>query len=122
MRIPGHRLLLSCVSALLAGIALPHLLPARTSQPARYAKRSSDQTATFRIPPVRIPLNIKGQPVTIAASAVITLIRQEHGQNILKLELSADLADLQQNMPRSSAANWIKATIVAITLPSKMPR
>lgn len=60
---------------------------------------ATDQTAaTFKIPPVRIPLNIKDQHVTIAASGVITLLTKERGLNILKLQLSADLSDLQQNM------------------------
>lgn len=59
---------------------------------------ADDRAATFRIPPVKIPLNIKDQQVTVAVSALITLIRKEGGLNLLKLELSADLADLQQNM------------------------
>jgi hypothetical protein len=68
----------------------------------------TDQTATtFKIPPVRIPLNIKDQHVTIAASGVITLLTKDRGLNILRLQLSADLSDLQQNMTDvlSSALN-----------------
>jgi hypothetical protein len=60
--------------------------------------RASDQTTTFRLPPVRIPLELKDQKVTIAASALITLSRKERGLDILRLELSADLSDLQQNL------------------------
>ena len=60
---------------------------------------ATDQTTTtFKIPPVRIPLDIKDQHVTIAASGVITLLTKERGLNILKLQLSADLSDLQQNI------------------------
>jgi hypothetical protein len=59
---------------------------------------ASDQTLTFKIPPVKIPLNLKDQHVTVAASALITLQQQERGMNILKLQLSADLSDLQQNL------------------------
>lgn len=59
---------------------------------------ASDQNLTFKIPPVKIPLNIKDQRVTIVASALITLRTKAQGMNILKLELTADLADLQQNM------------------------
>lgn len=61
------------------------------------ASAATDQTVTFRIPPVKIPLNVKDQHVTIAASALITLLARERGVNILKLQLSADLAELQQN-------------------------
>jgi len=59
---------------------------------------ANEQAATFKIPPVKIPLNVKDQKVMIAASGVITLIRKEGGLNILRLELSADLADLQANL------------------------
>ena len=59
---------------------------------------ASEQTASFKIPPVNIPLNIKDQHITIAAWGVITLLTKERGLNTLKLQLSADLSDLQQNM------------------------
>jgi hypothetical protein len=57
-----------------------------------------DEGPTFKIPPVKIPLNIKDQHVTIAASALVTMVAQDRGLNVLKLRLTADLADLQQNM------------------------
>jgi hypothetical protein len=59
---------------------------------------ASDQTLTFKIPPVKIPLNIRDQHVIIAASALITVLTQQRGMNIVKLQLSADLSDLQQNL------------------------
>jgi len=59
---------------------------------------ADDQTLTFKIPPVKIPLNVKDQHVTITASALITLLTKERGLNILNLQLSADLSDLQQNL------------------------
>lgn len=59
---------------------------------------ASDQSATFKIPPVNIPLNIKDQHITIGASGVITLLTKDRGLNILRLQLNADLSDLQQNM------------------------
>jgi hypothetical protein len=59
---------------------------------------ASGQTQTFKIPPMKIPLNIKDQHITIAASALITVVTKDRGVNILKLELTADLSDLQQNM------------------------
>jgi len=60
--------------------------------------RASDPTATFEIPPVKVPLDVKDQQVTIAASAVLAVTRNEHGLNIARLQLSADLSDLQQNL------------------------
>lgn len=52
---------------------------------------------TFRIPPQKIPVNIENQPLTIAASGIISVGSRGHDEYILKLELNADLADLQQN-------------------------
>lgn len=60
--------------------------------------RASEQNLTFKIPPVKIPLNFKDQHITVAASALITLVAKDHGLNILDLELTADLSELQQNM------------------------
>jgi hypothetical protein len=59
---------------------------------------ASDQTLTFKIPPVKIPLNVKDQRVIISASALITLRTKAQGMNLLNLQLSADLSDLQQNI------------------------
>jgi hypothetical protein len=58
----------------------------------------SDKNPTFKIPPAGIPLNIKDQQVTIVASGVITIAAKDHGFNNLAVELTADLADLQQNL------------------------
>ena len=60
--------------------------------------RASDQTTTFKIPPVRIPMNVKDQHVTMVASALLTLTTKTHGLNVLNLQLTADLSDLQRNM------------------------
>jgi hypothetical protein len=62
------------------------------SAPAR------NEDFTFRIPPQRIPLNIENQPLTIAASGIISVGSKGHDTYSLKLELDADLSDLQQNM------------------------
>jgi hypothetical protein len=56
------------------------------------------QNLNFKIPPVRIPLTIKDQTVTITASALISQVSKDHEQDIFKLELTADLSELQQNM------------------------
>jgi hypothetical protein len=57
-----------------------------------------DKNLTFKIPAVKIPLNIKDQQVTIVASGLIRMAAREHGLNNLGVELTADLADLQQNL------------------------
>ena len=59
---------------------------------------ASVQSVTFKIPPTKIPLEIKDHQVAIIASALITLRQQNRGLNILTLELTADLSDLQQNI------------------------
>ena len=56
-----------------------------------------DKSQSFKIPPVKISLKIKDQQVTIIASGLITMGAKEHGLKILSVELTADLADLQQN-------------------------
>jgi hypothetical protein len=60
--------------------------------------RPADQTLTFKVPPVKIPLNLKDQRVTIVAWALITVTRKNHGSNVVDLTLSADLSGLQQNL------------------------
>lgn len=56
------------------------------------------QNVTFKIPPVKIPLKIKEQSVTIMAFAVVSLHSKDAQTSIFRLELSADLSELQQNM------------------------
>jgi hypothetical protein len=59
---------------------------------------AASQDLTFKIPPVKIPINVENRPISVAASGVIALVKPEHGLNVFKLELVADLSDLQQNM------------------------
>lgn len=59
---------------------------------------AGDQNLTFKIPSVKIPVNVKDQRITILASALITLRAKTQGLSILNLELTADLSNLQQNM------------------------
>jgi hypothetical protein len=56
----------------------------------------SDKGQTLKIPPVKIPLKIKDQQITIVASGLVTMGAKEQGVNMLSVELTADLADLQQ--------------------------
>jgi hypothetical protein len=69
---------------------------------------ASDQTTTFKIPPVKIPVNVKDQRITMVASALITLTRKSQGLNILNLKMDADLSDLQQNMTELLSAELDK--------------
>jgi hypothetical protein len=59
---------------------------------------ASGQDLTFKIPPVKIPVKVENQPIEVIASGVISRVAAERGQNVFKLELVADLADLQQNI------------------------
>ena len=56
------------------------------------------QNVTFKIPPVKIPLKIKEQSVAITASAIVSMHSKDQETSIFKLELTADLGELQQNM------------------------
>jgi len=56
------------------------------------------QNVTFKVPPVKIPLKIKEQSVTITAFAVVSVRSKDAETSFFKLELSADLGELQQNM------------------------
>lgn len=74
------------------------------AQPA-FATRKNE---TFKIPPVKIPLKIKDQQITIVASGLITMAPKVHGRNVVNLALTADLADLQQNLTPLLAATLDK--------------
>jgi hypothetical protein len=65
---------------------------------ARPVPVSAAQDVSFRIPPVKIPLNIKDQPITIVASEMISMISTVRDMTTFRLELVANLADLQQNV------------------------
>jgi hypothetical protein len=67
-----------------------------------------DKGQSFKIPPVKIPLKIKDQQVTIVASGLVTMAAKDHGLNILDVELTADLADLQQNFTAALASELDK--------------
>jgi hypothetical protein len=56
------------------------------------------QNTVFKIPPVKIPLDVKDQPITITASAILTLSSKDRNLRILNLQLTGDLSDLQHNL------------------------
>ncbi|HEY0701201.1 MAG TPA: hypothetical protein VGD60_00395 [Candidatus Acidoferrales bacterium] len=62
------------------------------------ALRANDSKMSFKIPPVNIPLHIKGQEMNIVASGTISMARKEHDLNEMQLHLNADLAGLQQDI------------------------
>ena len=85
----GGSMVLNSLSSAVLSLAL---VVQALSAPAR------NEDFTFRIPPQRISLNIENQPITIAVSGIISVGSRGHDEYILKLELDADLSDLQQNM------------------------
>jgi len=56
------------------------------------------QDSAFNLPPVKNSVNFANQPIAITTSGVISKGAAEGGQNTFKLELTADLSDLQQNI------------------------
>ncbi len=56
------------------------------------------QNVVFKIPPVKIPLDVKDQPITITASAILTISSRDRNLRILNLQLTGDLSDLQRNL------------------------
>lgn len=75
-----------------AAVVLSWMLAAQALSPA-----ARNEDFTFRIPPQNIPLTVENQRLTIAASGNISVASRGR-EYILKLELDADLSDLQQNM------------------------
>jgi hypothetical protein len=56
------------------------------------------QNVTFKIPPVKIPITIKDQAINITASALISMVSKDRDVNMFRLQLNADLSELQQHM------------------------
>jgi len=75
------------------GGALFCLLVAATPGTCADAKNVS-----FKIPPVKIPLTVKDQSITITAWAQISMVSSNKDMQIFNLELDADLGELQQNL------------------------
>jgi hypothetical protein len=69
---------------------------------------ASAQNAVFKIPPVKIPLDVKDQPITITASAILTLTSKDRNLRILNLQLTGDLSDLQHNLTNLLSAQLDK--------------
>jgi hypothetical protein len=56
------------------------------------------QSAVLRTPPVKIPLDIKNQPVTVIASAALTGISRTKDLWVFNLELTGNFSDFQRNL------------------------
>lgn len=56
------------------------------------------KNVSFKIPPVKIPLMVKDQTITITAWAQISQVSSNKDMQIFNLELSADLGELQENL------------------------
>lgn len=56
------------------------------------------QKLTFKIPPVKTSIDIENQPTAITASGIISQVSAPRGENLFKLELLADLSEMQQNI------------------------
>jgi hypothetical protein len=69
---------------------------------------ASAQNAVFKSPPVKIPLDVKDQPITITASAILTLTSKDRNLRILNLQLTGDLSDLQHNLTNLLSAQLDK--------------
>jgi hypothetical protein len=66
------------------------------------------QNAVFKIPPVKIPLDVKDQPISITASAILTVTSKDRNLRILNLQLTGDLSDLQHNLTNLLSAQLDK--------------
>jgi hypothetical protein len=87
----AKRRALALTYAVLTSLAsLAALVPATSAQ--------NNLPGTFRIPPVKIPFNVKDQTITILASARMSVVSSTPDVSVFRLELTADLTSLQQNI------------------------
>jgi hypothetical protein len=95
--------------------SLDHALTSFRSQQADLGTEMSIGAAgkgpdsAFAIRPVRNSINFGDQAIAITTSGVISKGVAEAGQNTFKLELTADLSDLQQNITEVLRAQLNKA-------------
>jgi hypothetical protein len=66
------------------------------------------QDATFRIPPQRIPFTFKDQQAYIVASATVSMLAKTSTAQTFRLQLTADLTGLQENLTPLLAAQLDK--------------
>ena len=68
----------------------------------------SAQDATFKIPPQKIPFTFKDQQAYIVASATISMLSKTSSAHTFRLQLTADLTGLQENLTPLLAAQLDK--------------
>jgi hypothetical protein len=56
------------------------------------------QDATFRIPPQKIPFTFKDQQAYIVASATVSMVSKSSAADTFRLQFTADLTGLQENL------------------------
>jgi hypothetical protein len=66
------------------------------------------QESTFRIPPQKIAFTVKDQQAYITASAVVSMSTKTAGTDTFRLQLTADLTGLQENLTPLLAAQLDK--------------
>jgi hypothetical protein len=66
------------------------------------------QDATFKIPPQKIPFTVKDQQAYIVASATISMLSKTSTADTFRLQLTADLTGLQENLTPLLAAQLDK--------------
>jgi hypothetical protein len=66
------------------------------------------QTATFTIPPQKIPFTVKDQQAYILASATVSMVSKTSAAEVFRLQLTADLTGLQENLTPLLAAQLDK--------------
>jgi hypothetical protein len=103
LRYPPFQILRACIATFLAAFLL-----AGASADVTPAYAADKPNPSFKIPAVKIPLKIKDQTIIITASAVLSMVRHDHDLNIFNMELTADLAELQQNLTSLLAAQLNK--------------
>ena len=59
---------------------------------------ANGQDLAFNLPPASHPVSIANQPIAIPVSGEMTQISAQGGQRTFKLEMTANLTDLQQNI------------------------
>jgi hypothetical protein len=66
------------------------------------------QDATFKIPPQKIPFTFKDQQAYIVASATVSMLAKTSAAQTFRLQLTADLSGLQENLTPLLAAQLDK--------------
>lgn len=61
------------------------------------ASGASDVESAYSIAPVKTTINFENQPITIIASGFVSKVAPPSLQNAFRVQLTADLSDLQQN-------------------------